>query len=184
MTDELRGKKIAILVTDGFERVEMTQPRSALQKAGAETILISPKSDSVQGWNHFDKGEEFPVDLPLDRADANDYDGLVLPGGLANPDQLRVNDRAIAFIRSFIEAGKPVAAICHGPWTLIEADAVRGRTLTSWPSLKTDLRNAGANWVDREVVVDRGVITSRNPDDIPAFNEKIVEEFARVATAV
>ncbi len=174
----LKHKKVAILVTDGFEQVELTGPKQALEKAGAQTHIISPNSDTVQGWNHFDKGDTFPVDVPLDRANANDYDALLLPGGVANPDQLRTKAAAVRFVKSFFEAAKPVAAICHGPWTLIEADVVKGRTVTSWPSLQTDLRNAGATWVDQEVVVDQGLVTSRNPQDIPAFNRKIIEEFA------
>jgi protease I len=178
MPQELNGKKIAILVENGFEQVEMTKPREALDASGAQTVLISPQKDKVQGWNHFDKGDEFPVDQSLDNANPNDYDGLVLPGGVANPDQLRTNKQAVQFVKSFFEAGKPVAAICHGLWTLIEAEVVKGRTLTSWPSLQTDLKNAGANWVDREVVVDNGLITSRNPDDLPAFINKAIEEFA------
>ncbi|MBD2099463.1 type 1 glutamine amidotransferase domain-containing protein [Leptolyngbya sp. FACHB-261] len=178
MPRELTNKKVAILVTDGFEQVELTKPKQALEAAGAQTQIISPKSDTVEGWNHFDKGDQFPVDVPLDSVNPNDYDALLLPGGVANPDQLRIQDKAVQFVRSFFEAGKPVAAICHGPWTLIEAGVVKGRTVTSWPSLQTDLRNAGANWVDQEVVVDKGLITSRNPQDIPAFNRKIVEEFA------
>ncbi|GAB4379895.1 MAG: type 1 glutamine amidotransferase domain-containing protein [Elainellaceae cyanobacterium] len=178
MAQELNGKKVAILVTDGFEQAEMTEPRQALDKAGAQTHLISPKSDRVQGWNHFDKADYFPVDVSLEQADASNYDALLLPGGVANPDQLRTNQKAVQFVKAFFNAKKPVAAICHGPWTLIEADAVRGRTVTSWPSLQTDLKNAGANWVDREVVVDNGLVTSRNPHDIPAFNSKIIEEFA------
>ncbi|NJL35668.1 MAG: type 1 glutamine amidotransferase [Leptolyngbyaceae cyanobacterium RM1_406_9] len=175
---QLNQKKVAILVTDGFEQVEMTKPKQALEQAGAQAHIISPKSDTVQGWNHFDKGDNFPVDLTLDGANSNDYDALLLPGGVANPDQLRTNEKAVKFIKSFFEAGKPVAAICHGPWTLIEADVVKGRTMTSWPSLKTDLKNAGANWVDQEVVVDQGLVTSRNPNDIPAFVGKMLEEFA------
>lgn len=175
---QLNGKKIAILATDGFEQVEMTEPRAALEQAGAETHLISPKSDRVQGWNHFDKADYFPVDLSLDQADANQYDGLLLPGGVANPDQLRTNEKAVQFIKAFFAAKKPVAAICHGPWTLIEAEVVKGRKVTSWSSLKTDLKNAGAQWVDQEVVVDNGLVTSRNPNDIPAFNRQMVEEFA------
>lgn len=178
MPQELNGKKIAILVENGFEQVEMTKPREAFDASGAQTVLISPQKDKVQGWNHFDKGDEFPVDLLLDSANPNDYDALVLPGGVANPDQLRTNPKAVQFVKSFFEAGKPVAAICHGLWTLIEAEVVKGRTLTSWPSLKTDLKNAGANWVDREVVVDNGLITSRNPNDIPAFINKAIEEIA------
>lgn len=178
MAQSLQGKKVAILVADGFEQVEMTKPRQALQEAGAQTHLISPKSGTVQGWNHFDKGDEFPVDVTLDQADPQAYDALLLPGGVANPDQLRTQERAVRFIKSFFAAEKPVAAICHGPWTLIEADVVEGRTITSWPSLKTDLINAGAKWVDQEVVVDQGLVSSRNPQDIPAFVSKMVEEFA------
>lgn len=178
MTQELNNKKVAILVTDGFEQVELTKPKQALEQAGAETHIISPKSDKVQGWNHYDKGDEFSVDIALAQANANDYDALLLPGGVANPDQLRTEEKAVQFIKSFFEAGKPVAAICHGPWTLIEAGVVKGRTVTSWPSLQTDLKNAGANWVDQEVVVDSGLVTSRNPGDIPAFNSKMIEEFA------
>ncbi len=178
MAQALQGKKIAILVESGFEQVEMTKPRQSLDEAGAKTELISPQNEKVQGWNHFDKGDEFPVDVQLDSADPTSYDGLLLPGGVANPDQLRTNDKAIQFIAAFFAANKPVAAICHGPWTLIEAGVVKGRTVTSWPSLKTDLKNAGAIWADREVVVDQGLITSRNPDDIPAFTEKIIEALA------
>jgi len=178
MAQELNDKKVAILVADGFEQVELTEPKKALEQAGAQTHIISPNSDTVQGWNHFDKGDQFQVDVPLDQANPDDYDALLLPGGVANPDQLRTQEKAIRFICSFFESSKPVAAICHGPWTLIEADVVKGRTITSWPSLKTDLRNAGASWVDQEVVVDQGLVSSRNPQDIPAFNRKIVEEFA------
>ena len=178
MTQQLNQKKVAILVADGFEQVELTEPKQALKQAGAQTDIISPKSDTVQGWNHYDKGDNFSVDVPLDRADADDYDALLLPGGVANPDQLRTNEKAVKFVRSFFESAKPVAAICHGLWTLIEADVVKGRTVTSWSSLKTDLKNAGANWVDQEVVVDRGLVTSRNPGDLPAFNSKMLEEFA------
>jgi protease I len=178
MSQELSNKKIAILVENGFEQVEMTEPKKILEQAGAQTFLISPQQDKVQGWNHFDKGDDFSVDLQLDNAKPSDFDALVLPGGVANPDQLRTNPKAVQFVKSFFEAGKPVAAICHGLWTLIEAGVVKGRTLTSWPSLQTDLKNAGANWVDREVVIDMGLVTSRNPDDIPAFNRKMVEEFA------
>jgi protease I len=177
MAQERQSKKVAILVTDGFEQVELTGPKQALEQAGAQTHIISPKADQVQGWNHFDKGDYFPVDVPLDRANPAEYDALLLPGGVANPDQLRVNQKAVQFVQSFFQAGKPVAAICHGPWTLIEAGAVQGRQVTSWPSLKSDLRNAGAEWVDQEVVVDNGLITSRNPQDIPAFNREMVEAF-------
>ncbi|MBW4647198.1 MAG: type 1 glutamine amidotransferase [Kastovskya adunca ATA6-11-RM4] len=178
MAQELNGKKVAILVASGFEQVEMTKPRQALNDANAQTHLISPESDKVQGWNHYDKGDEFPVDVELDQASPDDYDALLLPGGTVNPDQLRINKKAVQFVKSFFEAGKPVAAICHGLWTLVEADVVKGRTVTSWPSLSTDLRNAGANWVDQEVVVDSGLVTSRNPNDLPAFNSKMIEEFA------
>jgi protease I len=181
MTQELNNQKIAILVTDGFEQVELTEPKQAFEEAGAQTQIISPQSDRVQGWNHFDKADFFAVDVPLERAKVEDYDALLLPGGVANPDQLRTKETAIKFIKSFFDAGKPVAAICHGPWTLIEAKVVKGRTLTSWQSLKTDLENAGANWVDSEVVEDNGLVTSRNPDDIPAFNAKAIELFAKQA---
>jgi protease I len=174
----LAGKRIAILVADGFEQVEMTKPRKALEDAGATTDLISPANGKVRGWEMTDWGDKYPVDVPLSQADVDLYDGLVLPGGVMNPDKLRIDDKAVAFVRAFFSAHKPVAAICHGPWTLIEADAVRGRTMTSFPSIKSDLRNAGAIWVDREVVVDKGLVTSRKPDDIPAFNEKMIEEFA------
>ncbi len=179
MSNELNGKKIAILVMDGFEQVELTKPKQAFEAAGAQTQIVSPQSDKVQGWNHFDKADYFSVDISIDEAKAADYDGLLLPGGVANPDQLRTQDKAIQFIKSFFDAGKPVAAICHGPWTLIEADAVKSRKVTSWPSLKTDLTNAGAIWVDQEVVEDSGLITSRNPDDIPAFNEKAIALFSK-----
>jgi protease I len=159
----------------------MTEPRKALQEAGAKVDLVSPESGSVQGFNHLDKAESFRVDVPLDQAKAGDYDALMLPGGVANPDRLRTLPKAVSFVRAFFDAKKPVAAICHAPWSLIEADVVRGRTLTSWPSLKTDLTNAGATWVDREVVVDGELVTSRKPDDIPAFNKQILELFARTA---
>jgi protease I len=178
MPQALNHKKVAILVADGFEQVELTGPKQALDEAGAQTQIISPNSDTVQGWNHFDKGDNFPVKVTLDKANPADYDALLLPGGVANPDQLRVNEKAVRFVQAFFAAGKPVAAICHAPWTLIEAAVVSGRSLTSWPSLRTDLKNAGANWVDQEVVVDNGLVTSRNPQDIPAFNRAIVEAFA------
>jgi protease I len=177
MSSELNGKRIAILVESGFEQVEMTEPRQALEDAGAQADLISPEDREVMGMEHEEPGDSFTVDVSLKSADPDDYDGLVLPGGVANPDKLRINPDAVKFVKSFVDAGKPIAAICRGPWTLIEAGAAKGRTMTSWPSLKTDLRNAGANWVDKEVVVDRGVVTSRKPDDIPAFNEKMIEEF-------
>ena len=178
MTQNLDGLKVAILVADGFEQVELTEPKKALEEAGAKTQIVSPQDGRVEGWHHFDAGDMFTVDVPLEKADANNYDALLLPGGVANPDQLRMNPKAVAFVKSFFDAGKPVAAICHGPWTLIEAGAVKGRTITSWPSLQTDLRNAGAKWVDEEVVTDNGLVTSRKPQDIPAFNQKMIEEFA------
>ena len=174
----LSGVKVAILAAEGFEQSELTQPRKALQEAGAETRVVSPAKGEVQGWKHFDKGERVKVDVPLEQADAAQFDALLLPGGVANPDQLRTMPQAVQFVGAFFEAGKPVAAICHGPWTLIEAGVVRGRTLTSWPSLKTDLVNAGAIWVDQEVCVDHGLVSSRKPDDIPAFNQKMIAEFA------
>ena len=174
----LNGKKVAILVAEGFEQVELTEPKAALEAAGARTSIVSPSADRVQGWKHFDKGAFFPVDVALDRARADDFDALLLPGGVANPDQLRIVPKAVAFIRAFFDAGKPVAAICHGLWPLIDAGVVEGRTVTSWPSLKVDLINARAKWVDREVVTDNGLVTSRKPDDIPAFNRKMIEEFA------
>lgn len=174
----LSGKRVAILVAEGFEQVEMTEPKAALEAAGATTSIVSPAKGRVQGWKHFDKADQFAVDVPLDEARADDYDALLLPGGVANPDQLRMLPKAVAFVRAFFDAGKPVAAICHGLWPLIDAGVVDGRTVTSWPSLKTDLTNARANWVDREVVTDNGLVTSRKPDDIPAFNRKMIEEFA------
>jgi len=178
MANELRGKKIAILVEQGFEQVELTDPRRALEDAGAETHLISPREGRVKGWNSTDWGDEVPVDVPLQQANAGDYDGLLLPGGVMNPDKLRRNETAQRFVRSFFDAGKPVAAICHAPWMLIDAGVVEGRTVTSYETLQMDLKNAGAKWVDREVVVDNGLVTSRNPDDLPAFNRKMIEEFA------
>jgi protease I len=174
----LEGLKVAILVAEGFEQVELTEPRKALEAAGARTQIVSPAKGQVEGWNHFEKGDKFPVDVPLEQANSGDFDALLLPGGVANPDQLRILPKAVQFVREFFDAGKPVASICHGPWPLIEAGIVRGRTITSWPSLRTDLINAGANWVDREVVADNGLVTSRKPADIPAFNRKMIEEFA------
>lgn len=179
----LNGKKVAILVAEGFEQVELTEPRKALEQAGAQTRIVSPAKSEVQGWNHFDKGEKLKVDVPMEQADAGEFDALLLPGGVANPDQLRTQPRAVQFVRSFFDADKPVAVICHGPWTLIEAGVVKGRTLTSWPSLKTDLVNAGANWVDKEVVVDNGLVSSRKPADLDAFNRKMIEEFAEGSPA-
>jgi protease I len=178
MSDELRGKKVAILAANGFEQVELTEPKRALEEAGAETSIVSPESGKVKGWKLTDWGDELPVDVPLEDAKADDFDALVLPGGVMNPDKLRRNEWALQFVRAFLESGKPVAAICHGPWTLIDAGVVEGRTMTSYPSIQTDLKNAGANWVDKEVVVDKGLVTSRKPDDLPAFNRKIIEEIA------
>jgi protease I len=179
MSDQLQGKKIAILVAnEGVEQVELTSPRDALRGAGAEVDLLAPERDEIQAFNHLDKGDTFSPDKEVGEADSGDYDGLVLPGGVANPDQLRTDADAVRFVRSFFEAGKPVGAICHGPWTLIDAGVLDGRTLTSWPSLQTDLRNAGAEWVDEEVHVDQGLVSSRKPDDLEAFNAKLVEEFA------
>ena len=177
MAKQLEGKRIAFLATDGFEQSELEQPWNEIKNAGATVELLSVHKGSIQGMRHMDKGDLFEVDGLVGEADAADYDGLVLPGGVANPDTLRTNLPAVEFVRDFFAQAKPVAAICHGPWTLVEADAVRGRTVTSWPSLKTDIRNAGGQWVDEEVVVDQGLVTSRKPDDLPAFNKKIVEEF-------
>jgi protease I len=177
----LQGKTIAFLATDGFEQVELTDPWKAVEKAGGESCLVSLKMGSIQGMNHDEKADKFKVDKVVDEVSAEDYDGLVLPGGVANPDTLRTHEVAVDFVRDFFKQGKPVAAICHGPWTLIEADVVDGRQVTSWPSLKTDLKNAGAIWVDQECVCDQGLVTSRNPDDLPAFCAKAVEEFAEGA---
>jgi deglycase len=179
MSDQLQGKRIAILVAnEGVEQVELTSPREALHEVGADIDLLAPEEDEIQAFNHLDKGDTFTPDKTVGEADPGDYDGLVLPGGVANPDQLRTDTDAVQFVRSFFEAGKPVGAICHAPWTLINADVVDGRTLTSWPSLQTDLRNAGAEWVDEEVHVDQGLVSSRKPDDLAAFNAKIIEELA------
>jgi protease I len=178
MADELRGKKIAFLAAEMFEQVELTEPWQALEGAGAKLELVSLAEGEVQGFDHYDKAGTFKVDKTVEEASASDYDGLVLPGGVGNPDNLRQDENAVKFVRDFFEQGKPVGAICHAPWTLIEAGVVRGRTLTSFPSLQTDLRNAGANWVDEEVHVDQGLVTSRKPDDIPAFNKKLIEEIA------
>jgi protease I len=173
----LEGKTIAILATEGVEQVELTEPRKALEQAGATTELISLESGEVQAMTHIDKGATFPVDRTVDQVSADTYDGLLLPGGVANPDNLRQNEQAVRFVRDFYDTGKPIAAICHAPWMLVEADLVRGLTLTSWPSLQTDIRNAGGTWVDQEVATDNGIVTSRKPDDIPAFSRKMVEEF-------
>jgi protease I len=175
---KLKGKRVAIVAADLVERVELIEPRKALQDAGAETELISIKPGEIKTFNHFDPAESERVDKTVEEVDASDYDALLIPGGVGNPDQLRGDENMVAFVRAFFEQGKPVAAICHAPWVLIDAGVVRGRTLTSWPTVATDLRNAGANWVDKEVVVDSGLVTSRKPDDIPAFNKKMIEEFA------
>ncbi len=178
MDKKLDGVKVAILATDGFEQSELFEPKKALEEAGAEISIVSLKSGEIKGWNHTDWGNSIEVDLTIDEASADNFDALQLPGGVMNPDKLRMDKKAVAFIKAFFDAGKPVGAICHAPWTLIEADVVSGRKMTSWASLRTDLENAGAEWVDEEVVVDNGLITSRKPDDIPAFNKKIIEEFA------
>jgi protease I len=179
MSDRLQGKKIAFLTAnEGVEQVELTEPMQAVREAGAEAELLAPEAGEVQAFNHLDKAETFEADRAVGDADPSDYDGLVLPGGVANPDQLRMKPEVLEFVRGFFAAGKPVGAICHAPWTLIEAGVVQGRTLTSFPSLQTDLRNAGAQWVDEEVHVDQGLVSSRKPDDLEAFNAKIVEEFA------
>src|SRR6185312_7483835 len=177
MAATLQGKRIAFLAADGVEEVEYVQPREAVENAGATAELVSLKPGSIQSFNHLDQSKTYDVDVTADKADAAGYDALVLPGGVANPDFLRSDPDAVRFVKAFFDAGKPVGVICHGPWTLIEADVVKGRKLTSWPSLQTDLRNAGAEWVDEEVVVDQGLVTSRKPDDLEAFNAKIVEEF-------
>jgi protease I len=177
-SENLNGVKVAILVENGFEQIELVEPRQALNEAGAETRIVSPKSQCVRGWNFTDWGEEFPVDISLDRARPDDFDALLLPGGVMNPDTLRIQPKAVEFIKAFFDAGKPVASICHGPWTVIEAGAARGRRIASWASLKTDLRNAGAEWVDEEVVIDGNLVTSRKPDDIPAFNREMINQFA------
>ena len=174
----LKGKKIAFLATDGFEQVELTEPLKAIKDAGAETHIVSLKSGKIQGMNHDKHADTFKVDKVVADTDAGEYDGLVLPGGVMNPDTLRMDQKAVAFVKKFFDESKPVAAICHGPWTLVEAGVVQGRTLTSWPSLQTDIRNAGGQWVDEEVHVDNGLVTSRKPDDLKAFCAKAVEEFA------
>jgi deglycase len=178
MADTLKGKKVAIIAADMVEQVELLEPRKALDEAGAKTELISIKPGEIQGFNHFDPGDKIKVDKLVEQADASDYDALMIPGGVGNPDQLRGDENMVAFVREFFEQGKPVAAICHGPWVLVEAGVVKGRKLTSWPTLQTDIRNAGGNWVDEQVVTDQGLVTSRKPDDIAAFSKKMIEEFA------
>ena len=182
--DNLKGIRVAILVENGFEQVELTEPRKALDQAGAQTRIVSPKSPRVRGWKFTEWGDELPVDVPLDSARPDDFDALHLPGGVMNPDYLRMNPKAVAFAKSFFTAQKPVAVICHGPWTVIEAGEARGRRIASWPSLKTDLRNAGAEWIDEEAVVDRNLVSARKPDDIPAFNRAMIELFARMAAPI
>lgn len=174
----LSGKRIAILATDGFEQVELVEPRKALEQAGAKVEIVSPKKSEILGVHHQEKGDTFAVDTNLEQASAANYDGLVLPGGVFNPDALRTDKHAVTFVEAFFRQNKPVAAICHGPWTLVEAGAVKGKTLTSWPSLKTDIENAGGTWVDQEVSCDHGLVTSRKPEDLPAFCKKMIEEFA------
>jgi len=183
MDQKLVGKRIAVLATDGFEQSELLQPKQALEQAGATVDVISPKDGRIKGWNHTEWGQEVKVDRVLDQVSPGDYDGLLLPGGVMNPDRLRMNPKAVEFVKQFFDQGKPIAAICHGPWLLVEAGAVKGVRLTSWPSLQTDIRNAGGEWVDQECVVDRGIVTSRKPDDIPAFNGKAIEEFAEGQSA-
>lgn len=178
MRKDLHGKRIAFLLTDGFEEVELTQPRKALDEAGAKTEIVSPVKGEIQGMNHNDKGDKFKVDITLEKADPEDFDALVLPGGVMNADELRTYPDAVSFVKAFFDQGKPVAAICHAPWMLVEAKVVSGRTLTSWPSLQTDIRNAGGKWVDHEVVQDGQLTTSRKPDDIPMFNRKVLDAFA------
>lgn len=178
MKKTLQNQKVAILAADGFEQAELEGPMEALREAGAAVSIVSPKPGSIQGMHHMEKGDAFPVNVTVDHADAANYSALVIPGGLHNPDTLRSTPEAVQFVRAFAKAGKPIAAICHGPWLLAEADILEGRRVTSWPAIQTDLRNAGAEWVDEEVVVDNGLVTSRKPDDIPAFNRKMLEEIA------
>lgn len=179
--ESLKGKKVAILVTDGFEQVELVKPREALEQAGAKTQIVSPKDGKVRGWKFTEWGDELPVDVKLDQARAEDFDALLLPGGVINPDKLRMEPKAVDFVKSFFDADKPVAAICHGPWTIVEAGAARGRRIASWPSLKTDVRNAGAEWVDSEAVTDGNLVSARKPDDIPAFNRAMIQLFSQPA---
>jgi len=184
MAEQLAGQRVAALVANGFEQVELFEPREALQAAGAHVQVVSPEADNVRGWNHTEWGEAIPVDRSLDDARADEYDALLLPGGVMSPDRLRMNPKAVQFVRQFFDDGKPIAVICHGPWTLIEAGVARGLTMTSYPSLKTDLQNAGAHWIDQEFVVDRGVVSSRRPADLPAFIDKMIAEFTEGGMAV
>jgi protease I len=179
--ENLKGVRVAILVDNGFERVELTEPRKALEEAGAETKIVSPQEKEVRAWETKQWGGQYPVEQRLDEAKPDNFDALLLPGGVMNPDHLRMNPKAVSLVKAFFDAGKPVAAICHGPWTLIEADAAKGRKITSWPSLKTDLKNAGADWADKEVIVDQNLVSSRKPDDIPAFNREMIKLFAEKA---
>lgn len=181
--DSLKGVRVAILVDNGFERVELTEPRKALDDAGAETKIISPQEKEVRAWESKEWGDKYPVEQKLDETQPNNFDALLLPGGVMNPDHLRMNPQAVSFVKAFVDSGKPIAAICHGPWTLIEAGAVKGRKITSWPSLKTDLKNAGAEWTDQEVIVDRNLVSSRKPDDIPAFNREMIKLFGEKSKA-
>jgi protease I len=183
-TQNLKGKKVAILVTDGFEQVELVKPCEALEQAGAKTQIVSPKDDKVRGWKFTEWEDELPVDVRLDQARAEDFDALLLPGGVINPDKLRMDPKAVSFVKSFFDANKPVAAICHGPWTIVEAGVARGRKIASWPSLKTDIRNAGAEWVDSEAVTDGNLVSARKPDDIPAFNRAMIQLFSQGAQMV
>jgi len=180
----LNGTRVAILITDGFEQVEMSEPRTALDQAGAQTRIVSPKRGQVHAWKFTEWGDQFPVDVPLDQARPDDFDALLLPGGVMNPDTLRMQPNAVAFAKAFFDAGKPVAAICHGPWTIIETGYTRGRRIASWPSLKTDLRNAGAEWVDEPVVRDGNLVSSRKPDDIPQFNQQVLDLFSHAGSRV
>jgi protease I len=184
MPGQLNAKRVAMLVAYGFEQVELTGPKEALEKLGAKVSILSPNARKVKGWNHTDWGDEFSVDVPLQSATTEDFDALVLPGGVKNPDKLRRNEWALQFVREFFESGKPIAAICHGPWTLIDAGLVEGKRMTSYESLQTNLKNSGAHWVDEPVVVDNGLVTSRKPDDIPAFNQKLIEEISEGVHAV
>jgi protease I len=179
MSGKLQGKKIAIVATDGFEQVELTEPKKALEAAGATVEVISPKSGQIKGWNHTEWGDNTKVDKTFDEAKPAEYDGLVLPGGQINPDKLRIEPKAVAFVNDFFNSGKPIGAICHGPWLLVEAGVLKKKTLTSWPSVRTDIRNAGGHWVDEEVVTDGNLTTSRKPDDLPAFNERLIREFSQ-----